>query len=398
MKKEAVEKLLNAFKNAGIELNAEDAEKIVSETLDQDENTVVAKKTPVSKNVASIVKNMMGIETNANEVMHTGNTGFGAELKQETQSDGLVKLAVEYSRLLPFLKGKHRDGVFGQAVSILGRAGLMTGKTERTASPTSAVSATSKAPTGKITITQGSLEMIISLPREMILYSTVENLEAEIYAQMGESAGRTIDALIVNADSASSGNVNGTVVSGSYYLQQAKGLRKEAISGTDGTDKVSMGTLSWADLVSLRKKIKGVSSAKTANLIWVVEETTWYEICMLEEYKNQSQNGKKSTINGIEIDTLLGSPVVVIEDFPLTGDDGKVSATAGDNVKGSILLFEQSVIQYAFGQNLTIDTQKVLNNGVDVGGVVDFGFALANKKAGETSPRVVLGYNITLTA
>jgi len=242
------------------------------------------------------------------------------------------------------------------------------------------------------------LEMVVSLSREMILYSTVENLEAEIYAQMGESAGRTIDALIINADSAATGNVNGTVVAGSYYLQQAKGLRKEAIAGTEGVDKVAIGGLAWSDLLSLRKKIKGVSASKSSNLVWVVEETTWYEICMLDEYKNQSENGKKSTINGIEVDALLGSPVVIIEDFPLTDDDGKVSATAGDNVKGSIILFEQSVVQYAFGANLAIDTQKVLNNGVDIGAVVDFGFDLANKKAGETTPRVVLGYNITLTA
>jgi HK97 family phage major capsid protein len=336
-------------------------------------------------NAKIAIKEAMKIETNTNEVEHTANVGFGAELVSQTTSDKIIEMGTQYSRLLPLLKGRHPDGLFGVAVQILGQVGLLKGVSEVVASPMANTVGTHKLPTGKLIISQGSFEIIIPLSRQILNYSDA-NLEAYINAEIGRATGETIDALILNADNATGGsNINGA--DGAFegaYLQQPKGLRKEAIAQGAIED---LGVISWNNIVDTRKKIKGTNNGE---LIMVMDENTYYEIGKLEEYKNNSQNGKTSTINGVEYETILGIPTLIMERFPATDSNGKVdTATPANNTKGGIVLFEQSAIQYCFGQNPRIDKEEVLNRGVNIGATVDFGFSFANKLAGDTKNRVV---------
>jgi hypothetical protein len=93
---------------------------------------------------------------------------------------------------------------------------------------------------------------------------------------------------------------------------------------------------------------------------------------------------------------LAGVEYVVTRDFWLTEADGKKSATVANNTKGWFAYLYKPAVQWWFGQPLEISTLPIPGKWVVVIATLEFWFTIVNKKAGATSPSVVLAINATV--
>ena len=98
-------------------------------------------------------------------------------------------------------------------------------------------------------IVQGQFILDIAISKRELNYAPVQ-LESLIRERINRSAARTIDASIINGDTASSNNVNGTYNAKSYFAQIDNGVRKVGIGNT-AVNVGAMTAKSYLDVVGV---------------------------------------------------------------------------------------------------------------------------------------------------
>lgn len=367
--------------------------------VETEKNEVVEAKVHANE-IADLKKEEVAeVETNANEVMHTANTGYGKELVPvNVLSEEIIDMIPKYSTFLDQLPGFHGTNMPASLkVPVIGEVDFFQGNSEPTTGALTESQATHRLATGEVTISQGSFIASISVSKRELNYA-VGDLEKILKEKLAASAARTIEALILNADSeaGSTGNVNlddAAPTSTVYYLQQDHGIRELAINGAALT--VDCGTLDYTDFFDIMAKV-GEFAADPSQCMWLTNRATYLKAMGLSDFVDASKRGENSTLSGKAITNIGGSDMFVVRDVPKTEADGKVSTTASNNTKGQILYAYKPAIQYGYGQPLEIDVQKVPGKGVNVVATFEFGFAIAQLLAGQTDSSVALGRNITL--
>lgn len=337
-----------------------------------------------------------GVETKAGEVVHTTNTGYGAELVPDSVLlNEIISLIPTYSSLLAMLPGNHGTNMPKSAkVPVLGEAGFFEGEDEWTDNGDGiydGVKGNSKGATAEIEINQKQLVLRIPISNAMLNYSQID-VETWIKGLIAKSAARTIESMIINADPATTGNINGTYNAKAHWALGHTGLRKTAF---DQSSTLDIGTLDTTDIFTLNDKL-GDMATNPDDVIFLMNRSTNNKLSSDAQFVEAYKSGRDSTINTGAVGNLLGSDVFIARDFWKTAANGKVSATAADNVKGGVLAFNKVAVQYGFGQEFNIEVVKVPAKGIMLIGYFDFGFAIASKLAGQTDPTVALGYDVTL--
>ena len=361
-----------------------------------------AQKNHIELNDTDKVWNALGLTdliTNANEVVHTTQTGYGKELVPLAQlSDSVLEMAIQESGLLAELPGNHGFNMgISDKVPIIGEIGMFGRNSEWTTGAPVGTQANKKTPTGEIQINQGQFIAQVALSKRMLNYS-VADLEAYVKKALAQSAARTINAVILNGDAttASTGNVNSddaTPNSDSYYLELDNGIRKLALS--DSEFNADLGALTRADFVTLEYIVDDLY-VDGKDMLWLTNRRTYNKITTLDEYSDASKRGESSTLSGKAVANIDGADLLVMRDCPLTEADGKVSATTANNTKGGLHLLWKPAIQFGFGQPLEIDVTKVPGKGVQLTATFEFGFAIANKVAGFEYPSIASVCYITV--
>lgn len=338
-------------------------------------------------------------ETNANEVEHTSNTGYGAELiPSDVLSQDILELVQQESRLLPMLPGDHGTGLApNESVPVVGELGEFLGNTEWTTGAGALSQGNSLLPTAKVTIPQASFIKSIDVSKRELNYAPAK-LEGVIKERLAKAMAGTIDGLIINGDSESggTGNVNsddGAPTSTNYYMQIDHGIRELGINGT-GTS-ADLSTLAASDFITLLN-ILGDFATNTDEVVFIMNRATYNKALLLADFADAAQRGEKSTVAGAAITNVFGCDVLINKYVPKTEADGKVSTTASNNTKGQIVALWKPAVQYGFGQEMELDVTKIPGKGVQITATFDFGFVIAQKVAGYTDSSVAVGYNITL--
>lgn len=336
----------------------------------------------------------VAMETKANEVMHTTNTGFGQEFIPTNVLQPELSMLAEYSNLINVLPGNHGNNLPVSAkVPIMGEADLFDGNTEWTTGTGVITPADNGPATADITITQGNFQTTVSLSRRELNYAS-EDLEAMVKERINRSAGFTIDALIINADSTTSGNVNldGGTPSGTYYLQNNNGIRDLVIADSN-THSVS--TLAEADFVSVMNLLDSGYGADLSNLLWIMPQNV-YNKCLLLDSLITRDKSQFDTFNTGKFGQIFGIDVLVARDMPaLAQATGKVSSTGASNTVGQFALIYKPAVQYGFGYPLEIAVENVPGKGVNLIATFEFGMAIAYDKAG-LGKTAALGVNVTI--
>lgn len=344
------------------------------------------------------------IEAKANEVMHTTNTGAGAEfIPDEVFAESIVDILPTRSQLLPLLSGNHGVGlpkklttaVLGLSVDDI----LFQGKTEwttGTASETEDDHSQLQAETQQVSLEQASFIAEIDISDEQLLYNAV-NTESYVRERLASGMALTVDNLIINGDSetGATGNVNlddAAPTAQTYYLSIDGGIRERAINSSY---EVNVGTLTAADYSDLIG-VLGEYGTFPEDLLFLQRATVNKKTRALDELETVDKFGPNATIVRGTIGKIYGVDVIAHRGVPNTEADGKVSTTGSNNTLGQILCVYKPAIQYGFGQDFKLETVRNPGYGWRLVATFNFAFKIIDSAASLTDPSVAVGRNVTI--
>lgn len=334
-------------------------------------------------------------EKKANEVMNTGASNFGTELiPTNVMWDPLLDLVGNYSMLLPLLPWNHGNNMaISEIVPIVWEADMFQWNTEWTTWAGSLTPANNGPMTDKVTIVQGQYITTVDVSKRELNYAT-DRLEAIIRERVNRAAARTIDAVILNGDTATSGNVNGTYDSDAYYAQADNGIRKVGIANT----AVSVWTLKADSFLAVKAELWAWYQSDLNNLLFIAPSSVYNKAMLIDQVITIDKFGPNATISTGVLAKVFNIDLLVARDFPaLTDSTGKVDGTTtSNNTKGSFACIYKPAVQYWFGQPLEIEVGRVLWKGIKIVATFEFWFAIANEKAGLWKT-VALWVNVTVS-
>lgn len=334
------------------------------------------------------------------DAMHTGNTGFGAEMTQAyLYKDELYSMIVQDKlSLLSFLPGNHGEvNAPSVLVSVKGRVNKFKKGAEFTGSGTffAGVKQNNAMATDKLTLPIAKFSTMVSISKEELQYSTDRGLFATVQNAIVRGGRETITSVILNGDTTTNtatGNVNhkdnGTPVAldtDQHYLALNNGLRKLGLANGLIGGAVAHDSNIYKQMLSLL----GDYSAEPQDLLWILSSKTGLSARYVPGYRTLNEYGPKATVE------TPGTPTMVegIQTFQtrelarLVGVDGYVYQGASEtgvtakNLYGQMLLLYKPAVQYSFGMPM----QTVLHETSDAF-LIDvsmwFGFVVANETAG----------------
>lgn len=342
-----------------------------------------------------VVQPEVAEEQKANEVMNTGAQYFWQELvPTNVLADPLLDMLGNYSKLLPLLPWNHGTNMaVSENVPLVWEADLFQWNAEWTTGAWTLTPADNGPATDKVVITQGQFITTVDISKRELNYAT-DKLESIVRERINRAAARTIDAFIINADNTASGsgNVNGTYSGSPYFTQWTDGIRKVGIANTG----VSVGTITAGQFLAVKGVLDARYQAELNNLLYIMPSNVYDKSLALTEVITADKFGPNATISKGVLAKIWNIDILVAQDFPaLTNTSGLVDASSANNTKGSFACIYKPAIQYGFGQPLEIEVGKILGKGVKMVATFEFGFAIANGKAG-LGKTVGLGINATV--
>lgn len=335
-------------------------------------------------------------ETKANEIMHTANAGFGAELVPgNILMTDFLDLVPKVNPILSQFTGFHGKGMdMKMDVPVIGELPLHQLMPEQTTGALAFAQGLGKAPTAKVEIVQKERYFSVDISEYESRFSVVD-LSAIIKRRLAESAANTQISDAVNGDTATGANTNVNLIDGTpagteSYLG-ADGLRKKALASA--ATSFDAGTLAFADFLSLVSAL-GENAADADALVWLFGTSSHVSALALDEFKNAYINGVASSALTGNVPAFLGASVVKTRWLQKSNAVGKISATPANNTKGTVLLAHRAALQYGYNGDYAIEVYRVPGKGYQLIGYYFSGHAIASSIAG-SDPTVAALYNIS---
>lgn len=211
-----------------------------------------------------------------------------------------------------------------------------------------------KVKTAKITLTTWELATTVYVSYDLLEDSAI-NFADYIEMELAEAYETSLHQFIVNGDSASVSNVNGTYDATADWAQNASGLRKTAIANQA---PVNAWTLDLADLRACRAQL-GLKGMDPTKLLYIMNSNVYYKILGLAEVKTQDVFWLNATIVNWTITHVDWVKVLVRNEMPaLTNSNGLVDTTGWNNTVWSMLLVHTPSVYLWFKRQLMVETDK----------------------------------------
>lgn len=284
----------------------------------------------------------------ADELSYSTQAGFGDEWVPDLWSAQIWQRARLENVILPLFKSVEMpSNPFEVPIESTDPTVYFVPETKNEADLTIAGSANpipdSKIGSGKVTLDAKKLALRVGFSAELVEDSVVPVLN--LYREQAMKAILTsIDNVLLNGDTATSGNVNkngGTPTSTDRYMA-FNGLRKLPLVTNADTpvNRVDGGaTLTLALMRQARFTMAAQYSARPTDLAWIVDSTAYAKMLSLSEFLTMEKAGALATAQTGQIGFADGAPVLVSAEMPLTdGANGKVNnTTPANNTKGTAL-------------------------------------------------------------
>lgn len=312
------------------------------------------------------------LKTNANEVMGTGQAGFGAEFIEDTiLSSELIERLQQSNSLLSKAVYKQMNAN-SQDFPVRGAKIRMVLQTEATDDPTGGatdIAQVKKAPTMEINLTAKELRVTVYYSDKLLEDSVVAMAEY-VMAAITDAYETSLHEILINGDTATgTSNINldgantSTLTDGNktdFIL--ADGARKIAIANSATVD--AGGSLG-VDHIRAARKLLGQKGLNPKDLVLVPDTTTYYELMNLGEVETIEKFGDAATIKNGVLVAIDGIEIVNREEMPLLTDTaGKVSSTGGNNLYGSMVLIHCPSLYIGFRRGLTTEASRYAEDGV----------------------------------
>lgn len=288
------------------------------------------------------------LEHKANEIMHTGNTGYGAELVPgNVLSTDFIDLIPKVSQIMGFFQAgfQGKNLAKKQDVVVLGELPLHTLKAEQTTGAFAIAQGLGKLPTPKVTIEQKQRFFSVDIS-EYEQQFAITDVIALIKTKMAQSSANTMVSDVINGDIVLTANTNINLIdgtpAGTESYTAANGLRKQAFTDSTATDG---GTLAFADYLTLIKKL-GFNASSKQDLLFLHSLGAEVAALGIDEFKNAYINGLLSSAITGKLPTFLGASVATDRYLQEANTAGKISGTASNNTKGQIICAHKMAVQW----------------------------------------------------
>lgn len=333
------------------------------------------------------------LETKANEIMHTTNTGYGAELipgniLMTDFIDQIPKASPLMNFFMAGFHGKNMDK--DMIVAAIGEAPLHQLMPEQTTGAFAFAQGLGKVPTGKVTINQKERYFTVDISEAELRFAVVDLL-AVVKDRLAKSAANTMISDFLNGDTVLTLNTNINLIdgtpTGTESYTAADGLRKTAFGASKAFD---VGVLDFADYLTLLGALG--NNGVTEDMAYIHSIGARTAALGIAEFKQAYVNGVNSTALTGVVPSIMGANIYVDRWLPATNTAGKVSATPANNTKGSILAVHKTAVQWGTNGDYNIEVYRVPGKGIQVIGYYFYGHAIASSLAGQDAT-VALGYN-----
>lgn len=182
-----------------------------------------------------------------------------------------------------------------------------------------------------------------------------------IVQSMEEAMMAAVESVLLFGDTetGATGNINsddGALGATSKFLSMDGMAKLALVTNTDNSRDGS--TLAAADYNST-VKLMGVNGLNPANVVHVVDTSTYYQTRELDEIETLDKFGQGATILTGNVTSIYGSPVMPSDQMGLAEADGKIStATPANNTKGRILSIAAPRWTVGWKRRITPEVQR----------------------------------------
>ncbi len=220
-----------------------------------------------------------------------------------------------------------------------------------------------KAGTASITLT--AVEMVVTVYySDTWLEDSVIGVAEYVLGAIADAYETSIHQVVINWDTATGLNTNINIIDGNTTalpdgdktdVLTADGWRKLSIANA-GT--VDAGTnLAIENIRSARAKM-GVKGLNPSDLVMIPDTQTYFGLMNLTQVETLEKFGDSATIKNGRIVALDGIEIVNREELTLATATGEISATAGNNTLGQILILHTPSVNVGIRRNLTTELSR----------------------------------------
>jgi len=256
--------------------------------------------------------------------------------------------------------------------------------------------------TGSVTVTPGELAAATAIT-EILEEDSFIDVGRQANAQLMSTAKEYVEMALFNGDTATAANTNINLIDGTpangnlnkpYYLVQ-NGIIKQALVTAPAASVTTALDLSNTLTASSFLSIFGLFDRKIRSrkdkVVFVIDPDVEQKMRAFPELLTYAAAGGNATIYTGDIPNLFGVQTMVSGFIERANTAGKISETAGNNVRGRILAIYPPNWGWAWKRNITIETQRDILSGSTVY-VLSMRFALVPR----SYDAAVIGYNAAI--
>lgn len=273
------------------------------------------------------------LQTNANEVMGTGQTGFGKEwVETVVLSAELIERIGNSSSLLSKIGVKQMLAKVME-YPVRGARIKMIGTTENTDQPQNKTATAAQVkklgtPTVQLTAEEFVVTVYVS---DTLLEDAVLAIAEYVVSEIVSAFEYTAHNLILNGDTATTSSTNVNAIDGAVTALpdgakddtlKADGARKVAIANGATVDAGSNLDLSVFRTARAKMGIKGLNPAE---IVAVIEQNSYFELLNLSEVETIEKFGDAATVKNGRLTAIDGIEIMNREELGLAKADGTVS-------------------------------------------------------------------------
>jgi hypothetical protein len=298
----------------------------------------------------------------ANEVENTQLAGGGLEWVAEGWANNIIQKARVDNVVLPLLTAiemptnPYNAPIEGADPTVYA-VPETTNQSQLTF--TSANAATmSQVGTGKIILTAGQLAVWVS-------FSEIEEEDALVPVlnqkrnQAQRSVADAMDAVVLSADPAATGNINwngGTLgTTDKFRYGGGTGLAYTPLVLNTGNLVPMGGAPTWKQLRDMARYLKAAYSIKFSEQAYIVDIQTWHALSLMDDVITVDKYGKDATVLKGELGRIGTVPIFASEQFLIASADGTVSNNSANNTKGRALLIHRPTQYIGYRRRPKVD-------------------------------------------
>lgn len=306
-------------------------------------------------------KALEGLAVKSDEVMHSDLTSYGDEWVPTLWSREIWRRIRLRARVLPLFADWEMPS--NPAEYPIESSGFTIYKVAETADEAALVIGSnnpfsdSQVTTGKLTFTAGKMGALGYFSEELVEDSIIP-LVPQLRRQIADDMAHGVDDILINGDETTgTGNISyygSSIGSTSRYLT-IDGLRHVPLVGNTN-NKRDGGAITYEDITATRKLMgtNGKYAVDPSKLVLLPDLAVVYKLIDLAEVITVDKYGPNATILTGELGKIMGIPIVLTEDYPLTDSSGYINATGSSNTVGSFLIVRRDGVRVGWRRHVKV--------------------------------------------